>query len=601
MIARDSSTPPLYLSRREALHLIGLGLLAPGVLAGCSSHNTPLSLSTGYDATIADARAEIARLLAADGGPNSISVALVDDQRIAWSETFGYVDVAAHVPPTTVTMFAIGSTSKLFAALAVMRLVDMGQVDLNTPVVRYLPNFRMASPDYILITVRMLLNHSNGFPGGEYRNDVTFTPLPDFADQVLATLATQRLKYSPGEMVDYCNDGFTLVDPLVKAVSGRSYVQFVQDEIFVPLGMTHSRFSTGPFPAGSYAPRYVNGKADPQVYTNTHAAGGVYATPEDLAHVAMMLMNGGNYQGRRILSPGAVAEMTSDQTLQLPVNPIPSAKYGLGLDSVAEPALAVVGVKAWMKPGGTVGYSTQFIAAPEERLAVIITGVSGDFNSELLAERIMLHALSERGRIVAMPKPLEVSPLPEKTASDTDLAANTGTYADFVGLRRIEARPGRTLSVMQYSADASAWVETVMGLKLRTDGAWASDADPAMSYRAVQAAGMVYLAIRQPTGMKHYRIEGINGQRIDGKTSLSAAWQSRTGKQWLIVNENAQSIHLVDDSPLFTLRAVESLPGYLLATGVFPFQQIVDPSTSDTAALSTVPGPRYRSLAWVTM
>ena len=110
------------------------------------------------------------------------------------------------------------------------------------PLVNYLPAFRMASPEYTQVTVRMLLNHSSGFPGTDYRGLFTFSPVPACSTQVLETLKGQRLKHHPGYLNTYCNDGFTLIEQLVLAVTGRSYARFVQDEIFGPLGMNHSSY-----------------------------------------------------------------------------------------------------------------------------------------------------------------------------------------------------------------------------------------------------------------------------------------------------------------------------------------------------------------------
>ena len=100
--------------------------------------------------------------------------------------------------PTHSTMFGIGSVSKMFAAIAVMKLVDRGVVDLDTPLVTYLPAFRMAAAGYENITVRMLLNHSSGFPGTDYRNAVIRSPVPGYLDQVLQTLSMSRLKAPAG-------------------------------------------------------------------------------------------------------------------------------------------------------------------------------------------------------------------------------------------------------------------------------------------------------------------------------------------------------------------------------------------------------------------
>lgn len=120
-------------------------------------------------------------------------------------------------------MYGIGSVSKVFAAMAAMKLVDQGKIDLDAPLVQYLPDFRMAAPEYPQITVRMLLNHSAGFAGTDYRNGFTNAPVPGYAAQVQQALATQRLKHQPGEMAVYCNDCFTMIEPLVAAVSGQPY------------------------------------------------------------------------------------------------------------------------------------------------------------------------------------------------------------------------------------------------------------------------------------------------------------------------------------------------------------------------------------------
>ena len=202
-------------------------------------------------------------------GASAIAIALVDDKRIIWSQRFGLADRDTGQMPTDSTMFGIGSVSKMFAAIAVMKLVDRGVVDLDTPLVTYLPAFRMASAGYENITVRMLLNHSSGFPGTDYRNADIRSPVPGYLDQVLQTLSMSRLKAPPGYMSVYCNDGFTITEALIKAMSGKSYVQFVKDEILTPLGMANTRYPLSAFPAGSYAKAYVKGAAKPQEFVNT--------------------------------------------------------------------------------------------------------------------------------------------------------------------------------------------------------------------------------------------------------------------------------------------------------------------------------------------
>ena len=225
------------------------------VLAGCGSDS---SAPVDYGAVIREGRTAAEDELR-KSGTASLSAAFLDGDTVVWAEAFGLADKEASRPPTAETLYGIGSVSKMFAAAAVMKLVDRGKVDLDAPLVAYLPEFSMLSPEYRQVTVRMLINHSSGFPGSDYRNLMTSGPYPGYADQVLATLKESRLKHLPGLLNVYCNDGFTLVEKLVQAVSGKPYTQFVQDELLTPLGMTRTHFPLAPFPAGSFARSYDAG------------------------------------------------------------------------------------------------------------------------------------------------------------------------------------------------------------------------------------------------------------------------------------------------------------------------------------------------------
>lgn len=523
---------------------------------------------------------------------SAATVGLIDNDRIVWSEAYGSISKDPDIPPGPDTLFAIGSTSKVFAGMAVMKLVDQGKIDLDAPLVRYLPDFQMNSPEYPQVTVRMLLNHSSGFPGGDYRNDTTYVARPDFAAQVQQTLATERLKYTPGLMANYCNDGFTMVQPLVESVSGgRSYPQFVEDEILAPLGMDRTWFATTPFPAGSFAPFFSCGSDVPesQIYTNPLGAGGAYSTPSDMLRLAAMLMDGGIFEGVRILSESSAAEIVRDQTMNLPVNPVPTEKYGLGLDTTTYAGLDAVGVLAFTKMGGAAGYSTQFLAAPEEGLAVVVTGIAMGFNSYLAAEKILMHALVEHGALPRLPEPMKNSIQPEKPATRAQLADMVGNYAEFYKVHKVEAGPDRTLTVTNYMGYGGAMtpVSKATGLKRRADGTFSSDLAPNVSYRALNAGGHHYLAIKEPTGMGHYRVESVIGERIDPRPPLSPAWQARVWAEWLVVNDSAASVWLARGAPRFTFYALpDVLPGYVFAVGqpMLAPSDIVDPSGSDTLA-----------------
>ena len=568
-------------TRREILRytgLGGLGLAVPSFLNGCGADGATGFWSPNYAATILDGRIAIAQAMADTQTP-SMSVALCDGERIIWRETFGSIDQARSVPPGLDTLYCIGSCSKVIAAIATMILVDRGLIDLDAPLVRYVTDFRMASPDYQAITVRMLLSHASGFPGTDARNLFTFTPVLDYAAQVQQNLASQRLKHQPGEMAVYCNDGFTMIELLVAAIAGQPYPRFVQDEILTPLGMSQSRYALTPFPAGSFAPAFrEDGTPWPQECTNGCATGGLYTTPSDMTRLARMLINGGEFAAVRILSPAAVAEMGRDQTSTLTLNPLPSFRWGLGWDGVAQPGLAVVGVTTWHKNGGSMLYGSDFFVAPEERLAVIITGTTTTYGSGTLAERILLNALAERGRIAQVPAPLPEVPQPEQAATDADLAAMVGFYAQYEALLRIEAEDDRSLTIRRYND--GVWYEDARDLKRRQDGTFSSDAQPLAAYWTFIAEGRRYLGVRNRRGLGHYLAAFPFGQGVEPAADLSPAWVARASQRWLLVNENNQSVVLaLGAAPGTTLEAVAELPGYLLG-----FSGIVDPAGSDTRA-----------------
>ena len=551
-----------------------LGILS---LTGCGSDSSPLP----YSATIAEGRAAANDVMRSTGA-SSISLAFVDGERLVWAETFGLADREMNTVPMTDTMYSICSMSKMVATIAVMKLVDQGRVSLDAPLTRYIPSFSMLSPEYSQITVKMLLNHSSGFPGADYRNAVTLSPLQfSYSAQVLETLRSQRLKHSPGYMSVYCNEGFTLVDQLVPAVTGKSYVQFVQDEIFTPLGMNYTRFPLEYLPEGSFARMHEGNKPLPQMFVNDLASGGLYSTPSDMAKIAMMLIGEGRLGHVRILSESAVAAMGIDQTLAS-FNPVKANawSYGLGWDTVCQPGLGAVGVTGWLKTGDFSGLGTVIAIAPAERLAVVVMGASGGFSSSsatVIAERILLRALAEKGRIAAMPVPLNLSPRPEKTPPEELLNSVSGYYARNDTFMRVR-RQSSTLNVAYYDTSINDWKDTITGLKLRDDDRFTSNADPSQSVSFKTAGGRRYLVIRTVSGYGHYQDDIIQGQQVAAAGTLPAVWESRLGKVWLMTNEHPEYSGKWE-YPLMQLIAVDNL--LFANTGGL---QVVNPFFSDSRA-----------------
>ena len=582
--------------RGHARAFTGLPLLALAVLLLVSLAPAAQAASP-YARTIRDGRAAARALLEQTGAP-SLSLALVSDGRVVWRQSFGYADVDTKTAPTPTTRYGIGSVSKTVATVALMQLVDDGLVRLDEPVVTYLPGFVMGSPGYRNVTVRMLLDHSSGFPGSAYGSAMATVYWPGYLDQVMGALAVSRLKHTPGALSVYCNDGFTLIEGIIASVTGEPFAEYVRDEVLGPLGMTDSAYPLAAFPDGSYAKAYgEDGSANPREVVNALASGGLYSTPTDMARLATMFMSRGAYGGRQIISAASVREMGTDQTIgEIRPAVFKAAKYGLGWDSVTQPGLLKAGFTAWMKGGDSSDYHAGFIVVPGQDLAAVVQGVAplDSGKAETLCERILLHALVDRGALRRLPAPIPAVAPPVKAATAAQLRALQGYWAGNSLILKAESGPDpQSVTVFTLGPDG-AWHEMVAGLRMRTDGRFHHKGS-AGSVRVASAAGRRYLVVRTVAGNGFYYDDMPLAQKLTAGDPLSKAWDSRLGGMWLAVNESPTSAIWGSGGPLLQVGDVPGLDGYVLATTAGYGMQIVDAGESDESALMFLQIPGFGS------
>ena len=154
------------------------------------------SLSVNASA-ISNAR-ESAWKAISSGQGSGVSVAIMERGEFVLSDAMGVADRSQNRAVDRKTRFNIGSVSKMFATVAILLLVDEGKVELDAPVVRYLPEFTMRDPRFRDITLRMLLNHSSGLPGTTVF--IGFEPDATVHRLLMETLKHSRLKHTPGAM-----------------------------------------------------------------------------------------------------------------------------------------------------------------------------------------------------------------------------------------------------------------------------------------------------------------------------------------------------------------------------------------------------------------
>ena len=576
----------------------GLSIAAPAVAQQTASFpEAGASATVPYPNTLAMAKRYVREQREATG-TTSITVGLIDGDRVAWTILDGAGNPAG-AKPKPQQAYGIGSVSKMFTTAAIMQLVDQGKVDLDKPVVDYMRDFRMDDPAYREITVRMLLNHSAGFPGSSYANGQTSRPVPTYGNQVLASLQTQRLKTTPGSMSVYCNDCFTVAGAVVAAVAGKPYTEYVEDNLLAPLEMTNSYFADQTVTPGMYAPVISDGVEEPYVYVNIYASGGLMSTAIDMGHFGSMLLNDGVYKGKRILSAASVREMGTNQ-LPGTLNPVNSTPviYGLGWDTVRPGALDVVGVRGWAKSGGVDRYTTEFMLAPDQDLGVIVVGAAdgGASPSAKIADVILQQALLEKGTIKRIPPQVTTTGPQRAKPPASVLSTLTGTYLAYDSAIKVTAdsRGRLALEILADGEWTRNWGLGQSSYTYRTDGCFWSQKAAGVCVRAARGWGRHYLVLQVPSGSGNYLVRLARAQKVLVDRPLPEAWQQRLNEKWFFASGMPYEL-LWEDLPEMTLGEVPGLGGYLRLQ---PFETPFDASGSpDLGAMDLViPGAFGRDL-----
>lgn len=275
-----------------------------------------------------------------------VSLAIVEGGGISHLRGFGEARPGGEAP-TPQTPFMLGSLTKSFTALAVMQLVEAGKVELDAPVRRYLPWFRVVDPEASArMTVRHLLNQTSGLPGSS--GEIQLADLddsPDAAERQARALSTLDLTRPVGAAFEYSNANYSLLGLIVEAASGESYADYVQDHVFTPLEMTHSYTSRDAAKQNGLAVGHRYWFAVPfaapdvPVPHGSLAAGLLISSAEDLGRYLNALLDGGR-AGARILSETGIEELHREAA-DVRVMGLSFGQYGMGwfVDKVGQAKL----------------------------------------------------------------------------------------------------------------------------------------------------------------------------------------------------------------------------------------------------------------------
>jgi CubicO group peptidase (beta-lactamase class C family) len=244
-----------------------------------------------------------------------LALGIVHNDEVVHLRGFGQAGPAGHAV-TPQTPFILASASKSFTALAIMQLVESGKVDLDTPVRRYLPDFRVADEAASAqITVRHLLHHTSGLP-----EDSAFGPMlsNDIRDEALSdrvrALEDVQLSNAVGAVFEYTDANYDVLGLVVQTVSGQSYESYIAEHVFAPLGMNQSYTNQTDAQRNGLATGHRSWFGYPRPFEAPYSRAAMpssylISSAEDVAHFLSMQLSDGRYAGRSVVSPEGIAAM----------------------------------------------------------------------------------------------------------------------------------------------------------------------------------------------------------------------------------------------------------------------------------------------------
>jgi CubicO group peptidase (beta-lactamase class C family) len=381
-------------------------IVAAPFLCGAASFAQPLPMANhpedvGFSSKRLDTTREVFKAdVEAKRLPGAVLL-MVRNGKIAFYDVVGYQDRAAQTPMKKDSIFRVASMSKPITTVAAMILAEENKLDVGAPVAQYLPEFKdvKVGTEGVApkrpMTVQDLMRHTSGLTYGIFGNspvDQMYRKANIFAakslEEMVKTIAGMPLLHQPGEFWEY-SVSTDVLGRVVEVVSGTDLDSFERERITGPLKMKDTGFWVKPEAASRLAkadgppnPLFESATQKPNVFSG---GGGMLSTAGDYARFSQMLLNGGELDGIRILSPKTIALMTSDQlpaTVErhTPValaigsfGPVPEmgTSFGLGfavrVDPGRNPMPGSVGDFSW---GGITG--TLFWVDPQTKLVAVL-------------------------------------------------------------------------------------------------------------------------------------------------------------------------------------------------------------------------------------
>jgi len=308
-----------------------------------------------------------------------------------YKKSFGLADFSLNILNKPETRYKVASITKAFTSVLILQLVEQGNIDLEKPIITYLPEYKGAGGNKV--TIRQLLNMTSGMRNmdengssleGVLKNGLPQYQLPNTSDQMLEKFCSMELVKEPGKEFDYNNADFIILGKIIEKLSGKSFEKVLRKKILVPLSLTNSGMLT--------QNTIINGLANTYFYRNDikklvpdlpayienwYASGAMYSTVDDILKFSNALFGG------KLLKPETLKQMFSSGL----------GEYGLGVWVYLDYKINNKMYTIIKRPGSIMGAQAMLFHILEDDSTIIILSNTGTVNMDdfaaKLADKIM--------------------------------------------------------------------------------------------------------------------------------------------------------------------------------------------------------------------
>ncbi|WP_300265616.1 serine hydrolase [Microbacterium sp.] len=404
----------------------------------------------------------------AAGDIPALSLAVLDKQEVQTLAS-GVLNLNTEVGATTDSVFQIGSVTKAYTATLLLMLVDEGRLDLDEPLIRYLPELAWADEHArAQVTARHLLTHTSGIDGDHF---LDLGRGEDVLERYVATCDGLTQVLPVGAAWSYCNTGFAIAGRLIEKLAGTNFDQTLRERLLAPLGLSHS--CSLPEEALRHRAAFGHVPSDtglvpaPAVATprTMGPAGGIIASASDLLSFARLYLDGGVApSGQRLLSEQLVQQAWSPQ-VSVPDRSM-AEHWGLGWMITHWSGKRVVG-----HDGGTVGQGSFMRILPDDDVAVVLVG-NGPGVGRLMPE-IVGGVIDELCAVGPQP---ELTPGPHPAPSEADWYGVYERVNMRIAITATDSAPEVAVTVGGLAAENFGQSSFSGALALSDDGTFITDA-----------------------------------------------------------------------------------------------------------------------------